>query len=310
MKLILLKLCVFISFSNLSQNNYDILNTKGLINLNKGDTLEALENFLIAVEYHESSPFDFSKAIICSSHLKRDSLTYKLLYEGTRKGLSFERINDMNLSGFKKSELWLTFISKKDSIYSSYQNSLDKEWIDAINNMKYMDQKVRSSYLNLSTDSVKNSELTKLLMSTIDSLNFETLLALTKKKGFPTTETVGYYGINNIWLLLWHHRGIEYYKNPMWIEIKPYIIDAMKNGKLRLDFLSTFEDYYAVELKQPMCYGTMFSYYRYFPEYNSIQVLDVNQIDERRKQIGLCPIELHLESLELPLPLGLKNRIK
>ncbi len=304
-----MKLIIFIllfPFYSFSQNEYDCLITKAEINLNKKDTLEALSNYLQVLSFKESTPFDYLNAILCASSLQHDSLTYHLLCQGTLRGLTTDKIKEINLTNFKTTPYWENYLHKKDSIYLIYSNQLDREWVDAINNMKYIDQKIRNSYLNLSKDSLKNSELQKLFMKTIDSLNFINLLDLTRKKGFPTRNTVGYYNFNYVWLILWHHRGLEYYNNTLWIQIKPYINDAIKKGEIPLDFLTGFEDFYNFEMNQPICYGTLFSYYRYFPEYNKIRVFEVDKLDERRKEKGLCPIKLHLESLSLPMPEGLK----
>lgn len=305
LKNILLTFLLFYGSSLLAQNEANVERLKAKIALTAKDTTKALAHYKKYIRANPRNPYDYFKIAQLASATGDYSFAYTLLTQALEKGLPPSNIQSKKLAKFKASPHWEKLHITKDNHFQNYHKSLDQDWIMAIKNMVYIDQEIRRPYMKSLRDSILK-EKTLFAMQLVDSINFAHLLKLTKEKGFPNYQTVGYQGVNDTWLLLWHHRGKEFMENPMWVAIKPFIRKEIDKGLLPKDFLTLFEDYYAVETDQPMIYGTLYGYYRRQPEYHQLKVKEVHQLNARRKAVGLAPVELWIQSMKLSMPEGIK----
>ncbi len=288
-----------------AQNERSIQIRKAKIALNTGDSTKAIAHYMNAFKFKSYTPFDHLKAISLLTKNSQYESAAKLIEEVLTMGYSFSSIENKELKGLKKTPYWSEILTKKDSLVNVYTESLDKEWIKLLENMTYADQEIRRPYMKSLKDSILRGK-TLFAMELVDSINFSNLLKRTKSSGFPNYKNVGYLGVSNAWLILWHHRGTEYSTNPMWTEIKPYIEKEIKEGKLPKDFLVMFIDHNEIENGRPMIYGSLFGYYRGQPEYDTLEVFEKDMLNKRRAEKGLAPIELWFESMKLPIPKGLQ----
>jgi hypothetical protein len=305
-KTILLSLIISLCNITNAQNELSTFSVKGKIALNKGDTTQALDYYIKENKFNPTKPFDnqqalklfdarndFKNALLCAEKL----LTL---------GYPFESIISITSISFKASKEWNLLLERKDSLCLTFEKSINKEWISELNKMTYIDQEIRKVYMGSFKDSIRKQKLL-FSMNVIDSINFVNLLNYTKSNGFPTYKTVGYAGVNDVWVLLWHHRGTEFDSNPIWKEIKPYIEKELTNENLDKDFLAMFIDHNEIENGRPMIYRSLFGFYRSQPEYDNLTVIDPVNLDLRRKEIGLAPFELWIESLKLPIPSKIRD---
>ena len=290
---------------NLSaQNEYSTFIAKAKIHANKNEHDQSLKLHLKAFEYARPLTFDCMFALKESIQLKNDSVTNELALLCSSIGCTNSQLDKIDFGAFKNSNYWERYLEKRDSINIEYDKNLDHEWITDIGKMEFMDQQIRGVFMSSFNDSAKREEAI-IAMSVIDSLNFNYLVKKTKEKGFPTPITVGQRWFDNAFLILWHHRGSEFYENPLWIEIKPYIEKEINAGNIPKSFFAMFEDHYRIMNEKPMLYGSLYGYYRNSEEYNTLTVYDQPNLNKRRKEIGLCTLELWLESLELQIPKSL-----
>ena len=154
-------------------------------------------------------------------------------------------------------------------------------------------------------DSVRKSKVL-FSMNLIDSLNFDGILKLSKERGFPSVKSIGEKSFEDLFILLWHHRGKEFYENPNWINLKAYIDIEIKNKTIPKSFYVPFEDDYRLTINNSMYFGSLYASYSGRPEFNTLTVENKYELNKRRKEIGLCSIELWLKSLSLPIPEKLK----
>lgn len=300
-KILYITAIIFLFSSSLkAQDERDIWSRKGKVALNSGDSTLALECYLKAIELKPFTPFDHLKAISLLTQKDDYVIAVELIKDVLSMGYHFESIEKKQLHGLKNSTHWSSLQLVKDSIRDTYEKSIDQEYVKLLENMVYMDQEIRKPYMKSLQDSLLK-EKTLFAMELVDSLNFNNLMRQTKSKGFPNYNSVGYLGVNNAWLILWHHRG-EYETNPNWQEIKPYIEKEIAEGKLPKDFLAMFLDYNEIEHDRPIIYGTIYGYYRGQPEYDKLKVINRETLNQRRAEIGLAPIELWLKSMNLPMP--------
>lgn len=121
-----------------------------------------------------------------------------------------------------------------------------------------------------------------------DSTNFESLLRIVEKRGFPTPQKVGLTS-GLVWLLLWHHPAPEYPASWQWLRVLPYIRSAIEAGDLSPSFLCMFEDYSDHEAGRPMRYGTLLGFFQRTPE--RLYFIDHLTLDRDRASVGLGPLE-------------------
>lgn len=204
----------------------------------------------------------------------------------------------------KKTIVIVTLFSFSISLYSQISLFKDKEYIRQLDNMYYVDQEIRKAMSNYYDDSLKMDSFV-FAMELVDSINLANLYTLSKEKGFPTKAKTGDNGVSTAWLVLWHHRGLQYKSNPTIQKLIPLIQNEMDAGRLKPDFLAMHEDYYRDAAGIPHLYGSLFGYYRSVPKYDSIRIENVLEVDIRRKEAGMQPVLEHIKSLNLKTPLGL-----
>ena len=289
-----------------AQNEIALLSAKAKIALIKDDTTLALKYYLAEIDLNPSKPFDYLTAVKyldeTNDYINLDKVVRKLL----GIGYPIQEIDSKVSSNFKNSNQWNSIQKSKDSIVENYNKSLNNNWLNELEKMTFSDQEIRQVYMKSFKDTVRKEKLL-FSMNIIDSINFDHLLATTKLYGFPNYKTVGYSGVNDVWILLWHHRGKEFEVNPLWKEIMPFIEKEISAGNLDKDFLTMFIDDNEIANGRPMVYGTLYGYFRGLPEFDQYEVIDPKDINLRRKQVGLAPIDLWLEALKLPLPEKLKG---
>ena len=289
----------------IGQNEKSSHSCRAKIALNSGDTLLAIENYFKSFQYEQQTPFDYLVAISLLTELNQYEQAAPLIEKVISIGYPFKFLEEKDLNNMKTTTYWDEILLKKDAIVKKHKNSLDQNWVQELKHMTYIDQQMRQVYMRSLRDSVLKQK-TLFAMELVDSINFSHLLKLTKEFGFPTYQTVGYDGVYDTWMLLWHHRGVEFSTNPIWQEIRPYIEMEMEIGGLQKDFLVMFIDNDEVEHGRPMIYGSLYAYYRGQPEYDQLSVIDKEKLNERRSIVGLAPMNLWLESLKLPMPEQLK----
>ena len=302
--LLLILLFIFNVTYTIAQNELDIAECKGKIALNNQDSVLAIEHYLQVISNDFASTYNYILTITLLAHQKEYQKATTVTEHYILKGHPFNSLNNKNLNGLKESPYWNDFLLKKDSIIGVSKQQLDQGWIKLLDNMVYMDQEFRSFDITFFNDSYLN-EHPYLMMTTIDSVNFNKLVKTCAEKGFPTYKSIGFNAMSNLLLLLWHHR-YSYQTNPNWVKIRPFIQREIDAGNLPPSFLALFIDQYQISTNQPMIYGMLLRAYYNQPEYDQFQIQDIPNLNKRRKEIGLAPIELWLASLNQIPPKCLK----
>lgn len=132
----------------------------------------------------------------------------------------------------------------------------------------------------------------------VDSLNFEKLIALVEKSGFPNAQALGL-SVGSVHLLLWHHRPPEYPNSAQWQRTLPHIRTAMAKGNLGPNYLCMFDDMADSEEGKPQRYGTLLYYYS--PQPDQIFLVDRQTLNRNRASVGLGPIEWSAEAAGIDL---------
>lgn len=243
---------------------------------------------------------DFNKATI-------------LLKQAIREGVTLQQIErNYDFDKYIETDYFASLKESYPTLHQHYLDSiddlnLDEDYMKELDNLLYVDQFIRKngSIRKLAEDtSVFKKTPNWIIEHLVDSLNFERLIELSREKGFPIPKNVRN---NPAWVLLWHHRAEEFYENSQWERIKPFIDKELKEGNLAPDFYAKFEDHYRYTKGFPQLYGSMCSYFRQSKNYDSLQFEKPEELNVRRRKIGLCSIEIEVWSFGMELPKSLKN---
>lgn len=149
--------------------------------------------------------------------------------------------------------------------------------------MALLDQKVRKAY------ELKPAYLKK--MREIDELNLTKVKKIVKQIGWPTISLVGKKASHFAWLLI-QHADID-------VEFQQYCLELMKkeveNGEVTKTDIAYLTDRILVNKGKPQLYGTQF--YDRERELIPREILDISNLNKRRKSMGLEPFEIYKKKL-------------
>jgi len=262
------------------------------------------------------STFFIAKVYACDfDYLKTMESLEKAVKKGTTK-IDIEHSYD--LDNFRENNLYLILESNYDKWHQEYIDKqkniqLDTNYINTlipINDLYYNARyKLRTTRKGDSTHFISDSTTRHQARKTIDSLFYEMVYIITAN-GFPTEHRVGKKIGKNynpfFRRLLYEIPDSFNLENPKWLIVKKMITEEMKNGKLKPFFYASFIDQYKFVKKEPQLYGTI----NYIYVYNSLAHLKYENPEElniRRRSVGLCSIQLKLWSSARDLPPALQN---
>lgn len=231
--------------------------------------------------------------------------TLSYLEKAVKEGLTKQQVESMyDLDNFRKSHLHMLFDLNYEKWNKIYLDSLNKLTIDSIyykeiDAMYQASLKARKFKVTLiDGDEVYESyepqdSLKKLFAEAKqDSVNFETLANLIQIKGFPTEKRIGSMYETVVFMLKYKSQAIEQFETPnsAWSKIIPFIQKEMESGNLPPFLLAHLEDIYNYAKKQPQAYLTIAKSTYCNRVENCIN--EPEKLNERRKAVGLCSIEL------------------
>ncbi|MCC6180668.1 MAG: hypothetical protein IT237_02425 [Bacteroidia bacterium] len=198
---------------------------------------------------------------------------------------SAEFIFDSDLNNLHNHKNW-DVLKKKYMEYFFETNKNIKELNIAYNLslMKEEGQAIRSRW----NKNIKERELVYTQWAFIDSANTAKLVEIIEKIGWPDTSKVGRKGAYNAFLILQHSS----------LSIQKKYLDSLKKSvaenKASPIHLAYIEDRILQQDNMPQIYGTQIDISCGNPE--PFPVVDPKNLNNRRKSIGLEPIEEYLKS--------------
>jgi len=122
------------------------------------------------------------------------------------------------------------------------------------------------------------------------AINEKRITAILDTQGWLAENIIGEQGSLTICNVL-QHSNLE-----IRIKYLPMMKEAVKNGKLQPRFLVRAEDRIATDKGNLQIYGGQMKYYPKTKSFNVWPIYDPINIDKRRAEIGLGPIEEHLRN--------------
>lgn len=257
--------------------------------------------------------FFFARVYSLSNEFDKTLFSLKNAVE---RGISIEYINQMyDLDNFRKSNLNVIFESSYPSWHQSYLDKqknvvLDSVYINQIKEINKSSSKIWDGIKynqNGGIDDVNDSLTLYTLYYKEDSLS-NYVFDLILEKGFPTRKKVGkeFYSFSR--------RFVSKIPNDLnlqskkWKKVKKAIDVEMGKGNLKPFYYAFIEDNNRFSRNQLQFYGTMpVILSNGTNRINSIKYENPEELNLRRKSVGLCSIQLELWSEARELPESLKN---
>lgn len=145
---------------------------------------------------------------------------------------------------------------------------------------------------------VNNKEIDSLNIKTIsenlsltDSLNFLFVKDIFNQFGYPGYDLVGKTSSHNFWLIVQHMDNHPVFQDSV---LKKMEVEVNKGNSYSLDY-AYLVDRVKVNTKQPQIYGTQMLVNKDSTSYEPKLLIDPDKVNERRKLVGLQPIEEYIK---------------
>lgn len=207
---------------------------------------------------------------------------------------NYEQItNDDDLSYLHKFTDWSNLISVIKANKEQEESSFDKPLIAKLDSIFSDDQKYRHKLKEIETKYGRNSEQMKFLWDTIkfkDSVNLVKVEKILKERGWLDKSIIGRKGNSQLFFVI-QHSNLETQEKYL-----PMIREAVKKGDLSPSNLAILEDRIAVGKGEKQIYGSQLIRDGKTGEYIVLPLFDPENVDKRRKKIGLEPLSDYLSN--------------
>jgi hypothetical protein len=239
------------------------------------------------------------------------------LEKAVKGGVTKTQIEQMyDLDGFRESNFHIIYETNYDKWHKEYLVSegdlkLDSTYLNRLNIIaNQYDELGKELWIKIVNDSViYSADSTGRYGARIkeDSL-FYLMTTLIVENGFPTKKRIGkmfYKFSRNLQYQIPDEYDIE---NENWITIKAMIFTEIEKGTIYPFYYAAIEDYMQRRLNKPKLYGTITSRYNGISG-KSVQFENPEELNVRRRSVGLCSIQLEMWSEARELPESLKEVI-
>tara|TARA_B100000809_G_scaffold119529_1_gene117774 strand:+ start:6977 stop:7885 length:909 start_codon:yes stop_codon:yes gene_type:complete len=229
------------------------------------------------------------------------------LEKAVKGGITKTQIEQMyDLDGFRESNMHILYESNYDKWHEEYLVAeqgliLDSIYYRELDSMNILFTKLgRELWVKIIKDSViYSTDSVGRYVARIreDSLFYE-MTTLIIKNGFPTKKRIGeiFYKVSRN---VRHQMPDDYdVENKDWFTIKAMIFAEMKTGKLKPFYYALIEDRIELNKNKVQKFGTI--------PYN-LKFKNPEELNIRRKAVGLCSIQLEMWSEARELPKSLKE---
>lgn len=184
--------------------------------------------------------------------------------------------------------------------FSSFAQIDNLELIKQLDSIGRLDQLYRNrleiTRARFATDTIQQkTELHKLfsLMKQADSLNLIAVTSIINKYGWLGADEIGELANSTLFMVI-QHAGLKTQEKYL-----PIMRLAAKNKKLKATSLALLEDRIAMFQGRKQIYGSQVAWNLKTNKYTIMPMLDPDNIDIRRAEIGLGPYSVYLSEMNL-----------
>ncbi|MBC7554504.1 MAG: hypothetical protein H7257_11040 [Taibaiella sp.] len=222
----------------------------------------------------------------------KDSAFYNLWRIATTAhfGKYFELKNEKDFNSLHTDKRWQPILDtvKKNRIksYSSYNVQI----CEILDSMVEVDQRTRNKLSHISGDATLENQITE-EVAQADRRNYPLLESLFKQYGYLGINKVGANGENNFLLLVQHQDKHIAFQESVLAEMS---IEIAKNNAKSKNY-ANLEDQIKINSGQLQIYGTQIRMNEDSTSYELMPCIDPEQLNERRKTMGLTTVEKYIE---------------
>ena len=171
---------------------------------------------------------------------------------------------------------------KNPSVYFEVQQLVEKD-----QDIRNLSNDIEGKFSFEKPIKMKISDVFNSKMNEVDSMTTQRLMEITREYGYQP----------RAWLILWHQRGQEYKdgNTKFWKFFKLVIQKEIENGNLHESFFGQFDD------ENELRHGKQIYGY-YLMQSEMYPIIDIKNVDKRRKEIGLPPLLYDNLIYGMPLP--------
>ena len=295
MRILFLIVMSFFSFSVCSQT-YDAYVIEATASYQAKAYKTSLALWNKAFERHPGYASDYYNAACTAALAGKREIAFDYLEQAVSTG--WEDIawlqQDSDLARLKESPKWTTFIDAIPALQKEYVTSLNLELKNQLENLRMQDQTIRlllpDAAKRFGRESAEYKWFRNELMPRNDSIVLDALITILDKHQWPGIAEVGELANQTIWLVIQHA--------PLKIQKKyvPLLEKSVTQGESKARYLAFLQDRILMREDQKQRYGTQ-SLWDSTREQDVIwPVLNPQQINQRRKEVGLAPIEVYAKN--------------
>jgi hypothetical protein len=304
-------LILFFALTKSFSQDYATLAKQGYKAYQDKDYAKSVELFEQAFKLDKPKTSDLYNAACAASLATQTDKAFDFLGQAIDAGYSNlgHLKSDTDLASLYQDNRWKEIIAK-----------IEKKQADELAKLKYpkiakmLDSMVVSdqAFRHQSTE-LRNKgldwfapEIQKVLsnMRRADSSNMIVLKKLFKEYGFLGIEEVGKQGSNNFWLMMQHCDGDPKFQEEVLSEMKKHI--ERKNASS--SNYAYLIDRVNVNTGKPQVYGTQMKVNNDRSSYEPQSVIDPENLNKRRAEVGLNTIEEYIETMNSLYKGSLKNK--
>ena len=289
-------LTIFLSFSifTLQAQSFEELIKKGDKLYSEKQYLESGQTYTQAFDIKEGNASQYYNAA-CSWALSGDTIkSLAYLNQAAEKGwtnLSHVK-SDKDLNNLHSVAGWDDALAKIQVNLDEYEKDFDKPLKKQLEEIYVRDQTLRQLYQPAEEKFGRDSEQMKYfwrLVSKEDSINEAEVIAIIEEKGWVGRSMVGGKANMTLWLVI-QHAPLETQEKYL-----PMLKESVKKGESSGSHLALLEDRIQMRNGKPQIYGSQITRDEKTGENTVYEIKDSEYVNQRRKEVGLGPIEDYLK---------------
>lgn len=283
----------------------DMSEYKGYVQ--KADSLYDVEDYKnSAIEFQRAFDSNNGKAFprdrynaACSFALagETEKAFYHLMYSSTHPRIKYRNydhiITDPDLNSLHENVLWEKLISEVRANKDEYEKDFDMPLIAILDSIYQSDQTYRRQIGEIEEEYGRESDEMKAhwkLISETDSLNLIKVKKILDERGWLGPNVVGNQGNSTLFLVI-QHSDLE-----TQVKYLPMMREAVKLGNAQASSLALLEDRVALGQGKRQIYGSQIGVDQETGEYYVLPLIEPENVNERRKEVGLGSIEDYISN--------------
>ncbi|MEO5788896.1 DUF6624 domain-containing protein [Gelidibacter sp.] len=282
------------------QKYSDLINEASIL-YNSKNYLEAAKKYSEAfyIETNSSKTVDRYNAACSWALAKEVDSSFVQLFKISKSGDYYNYnhiIQDSDLSLLHNDKRWSEVLSLIKTNKEKLEENFDKPLVATLDTIYQLDQSSRTELENISEKHGWKSQEIKEQWEKIDKIDSVNLIKVKKildERGWMGTDKIGDQGNVTLFLVI-QHSDLETQEKYL-----PMLKDAVSKGNARASYLALLEDRVALRNGRKQIYGSQVSQDEETGEPYVLPLIDPDNVDKRRAEIGLENLQSYLSYYEM-----------